>query len=74
MIKDIQNLFEQQEEDYYKTLRWGNFIAIIILNINLTLIKIKPHQSRNNLFKLSHTWKTSWIISKNLIHGKFDRN
>ena len=51
--EDIKNLFEQ-EEGYYKSAR-VIFIATVLLNMKIMVIKIKPYQSKNTLMKLNHT-------------------
>ena len=66
-----KNLFEQKK--IIANLREQViFIVTIILNMIVISIKRKLYQAKNTLIKLNHTWKTIQIISKNLIHGKFN--
>ena len=53
IIRDIETFFEQ-EEDFYKSVRVGNFWSNNILNMKVMEIEIKPYQSKNTLMKLSH--------------------
>ena len=55
IIRDIKNLFEQ-EEDYNKPVREVIFTEKVISNVKLMVIKIKPYQSKNTLMKLNHTF------------------
>ena len=54
IIKDIRNLVEQ-EEDYYKPVRAGNFLSKIILNMKVMVIKMKQDQLKNVWKELDHT-------------------
>ena len=40
IIRDIKTLFVQQNKDYYKPVKVGNFI---ILNMKVMVIEIKPY-------------------------------
>ena len=54
IVRDVRNLFEQ-EEDYYELARVGVIlIGTIILNMKAMVIKIKASQSENTLIKLNH--------------------
>ena len=52
IIRDIRTLFEQ-EEDSYKIERVGNSGTTIMLNMKVTVIKIKAYQQKNTLTKLN---------------------
>ena len=54
IMRDTKTHF-QEEEDYYKPARVGDFLGTIILNMKVMVIKIKPYQSKNTLIKLNHT-------------------
>ena len=74
VISDIGNPFEH-EEDYYKSIRVGNFWSNIYTkygNSNYDFIKVFFDQLKNLLIKLDHTEKISKMILKNLIHRKFN--
>ena len=55
IIRDTKTLFEQEEEDYYKPVRFGNFYNNNYMkyesNCNST------YQSKNTLIKLISTWE-----------------
>ena len=73
VISDIGNPFEH-EEDYYKSIRVGNFWSNIYTkygNSNYDFIKVFLNQLKNLLIKLDHTEKIS-KMKKNLIHRKFN--
>ena len=54
IVRDVRNLFEQ-EEDYYELARVGVIlIGTIMLNMKAMVIKIKASQSENTLIKLNH--------------------
>ena len=55
IIRHIKNLFEQEEKSCYKPVRVGNFIATILLYINVMTIAIKIYQSKIILMKLNQT-------------------
>ena len=42
IIREIKILFEQQQEDYYKTIRI--FGIIIISNSKVAVLEVKPYQ------------------------------
>ena len=72
MLEILRPFFEQQE-GYSKPATVGNLtVAIIRSNMKVMVIEIKPYQLKNTLMELNHTWKKSLIISKNLIHQKFN--
>ena len=74
VISDTGNPFEH-EEDYYKSIRVGNFWSNIYTkhgNSNYDFIKVFFNQLKNLLIKLDHTEKISKMILKNLIHRKFN--
>ena len=43
IIRDIKTLFEQ-DHDYYKPIREGNFWDLILLDMKVTVIEIKTYQ------------------------------
>ena len=43
MIRDNRNLFEHEEEDFYKLLRVSIFKVTILLKMKIMLIKIKHY-------------------------------
>ena len=52
IIRDIENLFEQQEEDYHKPVRVGNFIGTIMSNMKENVaIKNRIIRDIKNLFE-----------------------
>ena len=72
IIRYIKNLFEQ-EENYYKPVGAGNFYSNSYIDYENngdknTILSIKEY-----LDEVNHTLKTSSVISKNLIHGKFNK-
>ena len=52
ILRDIKNLFEHEEEDYYKPVRVAIFGVTIVLNTKKTLTQIKNYQLNNILIKL----------------------
>ena len=54
VIRDIRNLVEQ-EEDYYKPARTGNFLSKIILNMKVMVIEMKHYQLKNVNFTINKT-------------------
>ena len=55
ILRDIKNLFEHAEEDYYKPVRVRRIFGVkIILNIKVTVISRKHYQLKNILIKLDH--------------------
>ena len=80
MIRDIKNLFEPEEEDYYKPIKVGNFYSNSsieyesysdrnkTLSIKEYLDETMPYLKDiiNNL-KTSDTWKIQWILAINFI-------
>ena len=57
-IRDVRNLSEHEEEDYYEPVRGRNFFwAIITLNINVMVMEIKHYHLKNILITLEHTLK-----------------
>ena len=54
-VRDIRNLFEHEEENYYKPLRVGSFGVILILIKKEMVIEIKHYKLKNILIKLDHT-------------------
>ena len=82
IIRDVKNLFEQ-EEDYYKPARVGDFYSNNYIkyesngNRNQTLLikeyldGIKPYlKDIINSFKKSDTWKIQFKIAMNFISSK----
>ena len=80
ILRDIKNLFEDEEENYYKPVR-VTLAVLIILNMKVTVIeikdtveveeylnKIRPHLKDiiNNL-KKSDTWKIQLTIANDFI-------
>ena len=57
IIRDNRNLF-QQEEDYYKPVKAGNFWSNSYIKYESNGDWNKNLQSKNTLMRLSHTWKT----------------
>ena len=54
IVRDIRNLLEHEEEDYYKPVRVINFWRTVIINMKVMVIKIKHYQLKNILIKLDH--------------------
>ena len=54
IVREIRNLLEHEEEDYYKPMRVINFWRTVIINMKVMVIKIKHYQLKNNLIKLDH--------------------
>ena len=58
IIRDISNLFDHEEEEYYKPVRLGNFWSNIIIEFYYNKKKVKAikkqNQSKNVLIKLDH--------------------
>ena len=52
ILRDIKNLFEHEEEDYYKPVTVTIFGVTIVLNTKITLIQIKTYHLNNILIKL----------------------
>ena len=57
ILRDIRNLFENEEEEvnYYKRVRVGNFLSNNYIEYKIMVIKIKHYQLKNILTKLNHT-------------------
>ena len=55
IFRNIKNLFEQEDGDYFKSVRVVNFYGTIILIMKGKVIKIKSYQLKNTLMKLHHT-------------------
>ena len=70
IIKDIKNLFEQ-EENYYKPVRVGNFYSNNYIEYENNGNKIKALSIKEYLDEGNHTWKIS-AIPKSQIHVKFN--
>ena len=70
IIKDIKNLFEQ-EENYYKPVRVGNFYSNNYIEYENNGDKIKALSIKEYLDEGNHTWKIS-AIPKSQIHVKFN--
>ena len=47
ILRDIKNRFVHEEENYYKPVRVSSFGVIIILNMKVTVIKIKHYELKN---------------------------
>ena len=43
ILRGIKNLFEHEEENYYKPVRVNNFWVTIALNVKVTVIEIKHY-------------------------------
>ena len=54
IVRDIRNLLEHEEEDYYKPVRVINFWKAVIINMKVMVIEIKLYQLKNILIKLGH--------------------
>ena len=54
IVRDIRNLLEHEEEDYYKPVRVINFWRTVIINMKVMVIEIKHYQLKNILIKLDH--------------------
>ena len=54
IVRDIRNLLEHEEEDYYKPVRVINFWRTVIINMKVMVIDIKHYQLKNILIKLDH--------------------
>ena len=54
VLRYIRTLLESNEEDYYKPVKIGNALMIIMLNIKIMEIKIKPFQLKNTLIRSGH--------------------
>ena len=54
IVRDIRNLLEHEEEDYYKPVRVINFWKTVIINMKVMVIEIKHYQLKNILIKLGH--------------------
>ena len=83
IIRNISNPFGQEEEDYYKTVRIGNFWSRNYieyesngdrnktLSLEEYLNRVKPYfQNSINDLKKSDTWKTQITIATNFIYSK----
>ena len=55
VFRDIRNLFEHEEQDYYKPVEHVIFGATIILNMKVTVIEIKHCQLKNISMMSDHT-------------------
>ena len=55
MLRDIRNLFEQEEEGRLLQTRSMTFIITIISNMKKMLIEIKRSHLKDVLIKLDHT-------------------
>ena len=51
IVRDIRNLLEHEEEDYYKPVRVINFWRTVIINMKVMVIEIKHYQLKNILIK-----------------------
>ena len=58
IIRDIKNLF-RQEEDYYKLVIAGNFYRNSYIEYESNGDRNKTYQLKKILIKLDCTWKTS---------------
>ena len=54
IIKDIENIFEYEEEDYYKLVRPGNFYSNDYIEYETNGEK-NHYQLENTSMKLNHT-------------------
>ena len=54
IVRDIRNLLEHEEEDYYKPVRVINFWRTVIINMKVMVIGIRHYQLKNILIKLDH--------------------
>ena len=83
ITRDIRNLFEQQKEDYYKTVRVSNFWdnnymkrngdRNKTLSIGEYLNKIRPYlKNITNDLKISDKWKIQLTITINFMSSKHD--
>ena len=54
IVRDIRNLLEHEEEDYYKPVRVINFWKTVIINMKVMVIEIKHYQLKNILIKPGH--------------------
>ena len=54
IIRDIKNLFQHEEEDYYKLVKVVIFGVKVMLNMKVKAIE-KHYQLKNVLMKLNHT-------------------
>ena len=59
ILRDMRNIFENEEENYYKLVRVSFLGLIFILNTKVTVIEIKHYQLKNISIKLDHILKTS---------------
>ena len=53
LLRDIKNLFEHEEKNYYKPVRVSNFRSNNYIEYK-TVIKIKHYQLKNIQIKLDH--------------------
>ena len=51
IIRDIANLFEQKEQNYYKSIKWMAFMATVLSNMKAVVIEIKPSGLKNTSIK-----------------------
>ena len=54
IVRNIRNLLEHEEEDYYKPVRVINFWRTVIINMKVMVIGIRHYQLKNILIKLDH--------------------
>ena len=54
IIRDIKNLFQHEEKDYYKLVKVVIFGVKVMLNMKVKAIE-KHYQLKNVLMKLNHT-------------------
>ena len=86
ILRDMKNLFEYEEEDYYKTVIVNNFwsnnyieykskVDRKTLSVEQYFNKIKPYlRDTINDLKKSNTWKIQLTISINFISSKDDND
>ena len=53
----IKNLFEQEEEDFYKPVRVGNIYSYNYIEYGNNGDKNKSLSIKEYLMKINHTWK-----------------
>ena len=55
VIRDIKNFLNNNKKIVTKQKEQVTFIAIVILNMKVMVLEIKPYQSKNILIKLNYT-------------------
>ena len=74
ILRDIQNLFEhEEEENYYKPVRASNFWKNTCIENQSNGDRNKTLSVEEYLIKIRSYLKDITITSKNLTHGKFNQ-